>query len=61
MTTDAKINAIASILRDLIRSMEPAELPAVKRYNMLKDLDRILDEGGFGEMIEDDSIYEVTC
>jgi RNA polymerase-interacting CarD/CdnL/TRCF family regulator len=60
MTTDAKINAIAAILRDLIRSMESAELPAVKRYNMLYDLDRILDEGGFGEMIEDDSIYEIT-
>lgn len=60
MTTDAKINAIAAILRDLIRSMEPAELPAVMRYNMLNDLNRILDEGGFGEMIEDDSIYEIT-
>jgi hypothetical protein len=58
---DAKINAIAAILRDLIRSMEPAELSAVKRYNMLNDLDRIIEEGGFGEMIEDDFIYEVTC
>lgn len=44
MSTEAKINAIAAILKDLILSMDPEDILSVKRYNMLKDLDRILEE-----------------
>ena len=43
MDTNAKIDTVAAILRELIRSMDPKDLSATKRYNMLKDLDRILD------------------
>ena len=43
MDTNTKIETVAAILRELIRSMDPEDISAVKRYNMLKDLDRILE------------------
>lgn len=54
MTTEAKINAVAAILKELLLSMDPEDIPSIKRYNMLKDLDRILEEGSFGEMTPSD-------
>lgn len=50
MTTEAKINVVAAILKELLLSMDPEDILSIKRYNMLKDLDRILEEGNEGEM-----------
>ena len=56
MDTNAKINAVAAILKELILSMDPEDILAVKRYNMLKDLDRILSEETEEELKQNDFI-----
>lgn len=66
MNTEAKINTVAAILKELIISMDPEDILAIRRYNMLKDLDRILNDGHEKELVEDGfdlhcSNTEVTC
>lgn len=56
MDTNAKIDAVAAILKELILSMDPEDILAVKRYNMLKDLDRILSEETEEELKQNDFI-----
>lgn len=44
MTIDTKIEILATILKDLILAMDPEDIRYVRRYDMLKDLDRILKD-----------------
>lgn len=43
MDINTKIETIATILKDLVMTMDPEDINSVRRYNMLKDLDRIIN------------------
>jgi hypothetical protein len=44
MDVDQKINMLAAIVKDLVETADPQVLNPVRRYNIMHDLERIMDE-----------------
>jgi hypothetical protein len=44
MDVDIKIEILARALKELMLAMDPEDMGSITRYNILKDLDRILND-----------------
>ena len=46
MDINTKNEILATIVKDLVTTMDPYDINPVRRYNILKDLDRIIEGVG---------------